>query len=215
MTINELRPYFWSKDSILRMFSQRQLKGVVKSERYVCVDHGAPLLLVAHIDTVHTPRLDTVTKGAGFDDRLGVYAAHQLCLRYPTWFDLLLTDYEEQIASTAKFFEPTHQYHVVIGLDREREDYVDYGLASDELREVLRVVGFTRGIGTWSDIGSMDHVDCNKINVGLGAYNGHSTHSGFDLGEYHRQIARVVAFARDYREHVWPTAEYDDLGVEH
>lgn len=212
MNINELRPYFGSKERILRMFSQRQLKGVTKSERYMYVDHGAPILLVAHIDTVQTPRLDKATRGAGYDDRLGVYAAHQLCRQYPKWFDLLLSDYEEKIASTAEFFEPTHTYNVVIGLDREGEDYVDYGLASVKLRETLKNVGFTRGIGSWSDICVMGHVGCNKINVGLGTFKSHSVKSGFDLDVYHRQISRVVAFAKDYRGHVWPEAEGNEYG---
>ncbi len=204
---SDLLPYFGKKQNIFNMFPTSCHKGRCKRERHVYVDNGAPLLLVAHIDTIQTPRLDKVNRGAGFDDRLGVYTAHRLCNERPDLFDLLLADYEECGASTAQYFGPTHDYNLIIELDREGEDYVDYDLASEELTAVLESYGFKQGIGSFSDICFMDHVVANKINVGLGTYSGHSTKSGFDLCQYNRQMERLMEFVETWFDRSWPEPE--------
>ncbi len=208
-----LSPYFKRKSDILAMIPIHQVHNQIKRERYVYVDNGAPLLLVAHIDTVQPPRLDSANRGAGFDDRLGVYLGHTLATERPDLFDLLLTDYEECGRSTAEFFEPTHAYRLVVGLDREGEDYVDYGLASDELRDALARAGFIRGVGSYSDVCSMGHVRCNKFNVGLGIAGSHSAHSTFDQGVFERQTRRLMAFVDRHRDTTWPeVVEVDEWG---
>jgi hypothetical protein len=217
MRKQDLLPYFRSKDAILAMFPKQQHRGRQKRERHIYADNGAPILLVAHIDTVQAPRLDRVNRGAGFDDRLGVYLGHQLVWAYPHLFDLLLTDYEEQCASTAEYFTPSHDYNLIVGLDREGEDYVDYGLASQELRDALEQGGFTQEVGTFSDICFMDHIRANKINVGLGTQKGHSSHSSFDMGIFYRQVRRLIAFCELHRDTQWPKAvwppEKYDIGL--
>lgn len=210
MRKQDLMPYFGSKKAILGMFPAHQHRGGKRRERHVYVDHGAPLLLVAHIDTVQTPRLDRVNRGAGFDDRLGVYLGHKLVQERPDLFDLLLTDYEESGGSTAAYFTPSHDYHLVVELDREGEDYVDYGLSSYELRQALDDGGFEMGQGIFSDICVMDQVECNKINLGLGTYNGHSKNSGFDVNVFYRQVRRLLDFAELHRDAKWPEAVGDD-----
>ncbi len=210
-----LSPYFKRKSDILAMFPMHQVHNQIKRERYVYVDNGAPSLLVAHIDTVQTPRLDSANRGAGFDDRLGVYLGHTLATERPDLFDLLLTDYEECGRSTAEFFEPTHAYRLVVGLDREGDDYVDYGLASDELRDALARDGFIRGVGSYSDVCIMGHVRCNKFNVGLGIAGSHSAHSTFDQGVFERQTRRLMAFVERHRDTTWPDVvevEVDEWG---
>lgn len=212
MNKQDLAPYFGGKEAILKMFSNAQRRGGSKRERHVYVDNGAPFLLVAHIDTVQPPRLDRVNRGAGFDDRLGVYIGHKLVRERPYLFDLLLTDYEETASSTAVYFTPSHDYRLVVELDREGEDYVDYGLASDELRAALEAGGFTYGLGSFSDICFMDHVRCNKINIGLGTKHGHSAHSRFDMGVFYRQVRRLLDFAESHRDITWPEAQADIWG---
>ena len=209
MNKQDLAPYFGSKEAILTMFSEHQRRGKMKQERHVYVDNGAPFLLVAHIDTVQTPRLDRVNRGAGFDDRLGVYLGHKLVRERSHLFDLLLTDYEEKASSTALYFTPSHDYKLVIELDREGEDYVDYGLASDKLHAALKECGFTFGEGSFSDICFMDHVKCNKINIGLGTKHGHSKHSRFDMGVFYRQVKRLLDFTTLHTDSTWPKAEDD------
>lgn len=207
MNKSNLEPYFRGKRDILKMFPHTQHRGRKKKERHVYVDNKAPILLVAHIDTVQTPRLDRVNRGAGFDDRLGVYLGHKLARSHPHLFDLLLTDYEETGGSTARYFAPSHDYKLIAELDREGEDYVDYDLASNELRKVLKDCGLKHAEGLWSDICYMDHVKCNKFNLGLGTHHGHSKDSGFDMGVFDRQVKKFLDFAEMYRDTSWPDPE--------
>jgi len=195
------------------MFSPGQVVGMGK-RKHVYVDNGSPILLVAHVDTVQTPRLnqDQCT-GAGFDDRLGVCLAHKLVKEYPAIFDLLLTDFEESGGSTAAFFNPTHEYNLVVELDREGGDYVDYGLASDELHDLLASYGFTKGRGSYTDICSMPQVECCKINVGIGTFNSHGKKSGYDKAVADLQIARLLSFIRDHHDTRFIGAhDLDDTG---
>lgn len=212
MRKQDLSPYFGGKREILRMFPAHQHRGKRRKERHIYVDNRAPVLLVAHIDTVQTPRLDRVNRGAGFDDRLGVYLGHKLVRSRPDLFDLLLTDYEETGGSTAAYFTPSHDYKLVVELDREGEDYVDYGLASSELRWALEDCGFTHQQGLFSDICMMDHVKCNKFNLGLGTHHSHSKDSGFDMGVFERQVKRLLDFVEMYKDITWPEADGKDRG---
>jgi len=209
MDKDKMLPYFGKKQDILNMFLPEQICGSCKKERHIYVDNGAPFLLVAHIDTVQAPRLDKYNRGAGFDDRLGVYMGHKLCQERPELFDLLLTDYEEQGASTAEFFWPSHDYKLIIGLDREGDDYVDYGYASDELHNALSSYRFMQGFGSFSDICFMDHIEVNKINIGMGTYSGHSSKSGFHRPILELQIERLLSFCEDHRDTDWPIVVQD------
>lgn len=191
-----LSEYFKSKKAILDMFpgQVRMDPRIGKRSRHVYVDNGAPYLLVAHIDTVQTPRLDSEVTGAGFDDRLGVAVAHRLVTEWPTWFDLLLTDYEESGGSTAKYFQPSHTYRLVVELDREGEDFVDYGLCDEGTLEDMEEWGFRWGWGTYTDICSMPYVECDKVNVGIGVYGSHSKKSGYRPDELERQLQRLLGY---------------------
>jgi hypothetical protein len=178
--------------------------GGAKYRRHIYVDNGAPVLLVAHIDTVHTPRYVSPADGAGFDDRLGVCAAHQLVQAHPQWYDLLLTDYEEALATTAQYFRPSHEYNWVVELDREGEDYVDYGLASEDFHDAMVQHGFRQGIGSYTDICDMDYICASKVNIGIGTYRGHSPHSGFDPDALRRQIRRLLSLTADCAQTAYP-----------
>ena len=203
----ELLPYFGGKQRIIDMFPPECLYGSKKRYRYVHVNNEAPILLVAHIDTVISPRLVKVNTGAGFDDRLGVYAAHKLLQAYPQWFDLLLADYEEEGKSTAGYFLPKHPYKLVIELDREGTGFVDYDLASDSLKKTLKAYGLEEHLGSFSDICFLWNVKCNMINVGLGIFNSHSPNSGFHIHDFQQQMKKLLFFLEDNHNVDWPEAE--------
>jgi hypothetical protein len=216
LTKSDLLPYFARKSSVWNMFPARTWRGRGKARRHIYVDNGAPILLVAHVDTVQEPRLDSVNRGAGFDDRLGVYLGHRLVRERPDLYDLLLTDFEESFASTGQYLAPSHDYNLVIELDRAGEDYVDYGLASDALHVALADAGFRQGVGSFSDVCLMSQLDCNKINLGLGTFDSHSRKSGFDMRAFYRQLARLETFVDRYGQTQWPavTSGYWDFDLE-
>jgi hypothetical protein len=206
----ELMPFFRSKQRIIDMFPPECCFGTKKRNRYVHVNNGAPVLLVAHMDTVISPRLDKVNTGAGFDDRLGVFAATKLCSLFPQYFDLLLTDYEENGSSTAGNFVPKHPYNLVVGLDREGTGFVDYGLASDSLQQTLNRYGLEEHLGSFSDICFLFNMNCNMFNIGLGIYSSHSPQSGFVIHDFKEQMKKLLFFVEDNHSVVWPVVEKDD-----
>lgn len=199
MDKNGIGKFFGKKSTLLKLFKY-DIVGFDET-RYVYVDNEAPVLLVAHIDTVQKPRLEKWNTGAGFDDRLGCFLGYQLVNKYPQWFDLLLTDYEETGNSTAEFFEPSHEYNFVVELDREGMNYVAYGLACDEMKLALEMCGLDLEYGTYSDILELDHLKCSKINLGIGCYNSHGLHSGFQESVTDSQIEKLLNFVELFHEH--------------
>lgn len=209
MNKTEISKFFGKKKTLLKQFEGHVVGGGI--QRYVYVDNNAPVLLVAHIDTIQTPKLTRGNTGAGFDDRLGCFLANQLAKEYPECFDLLLTDYEETGGSTARYFKPSHEYNFVVELDREGSDYVDYGLASDEMTAALEMEGFVKGQGSYSDILELDHLQCSKINLGIGTYNGHGVNSGFNEPVADLQINLLLAFVDHFHNvHFEANGDYQE-----
>jgi len=184
-------------------------------KKHFYIDNKAPILLVAHIDTVQAPTVDMDTyTGAGFDDRLGVYIGAVLALNFPDMFDLLLTDYEECGRSTASFFVPSHDYNFIVGLDREGLDYVDYGLASDRFNKLFEdFTEIKHSWGSFSDICSLDHIECSKINLGIGVHRSHSADSYFSPEEANIQIDKLLCFCNEFKDTHFEPGEGEKWGA--
>jgi hypothetical protein len=199
---DELRPYFCAKRQLVTTLSEAGLLVGTKKTKYAFRDNNAPILLVAHIDTVQTPALnDDGLTGAGFDDRLGVYLADKLSMIYPKTFDMLLCDYEETGQSTAQFFKPTHDYNFIIELDRAGSGYVDYGLASASFRATFEeYTGLKHSYGSFSDICMLDQCNCSKFNLGIGYELAHSKDSWFDPLTCILQIEAMLHFVCAYKD---------------
>ena len=90
MNFKNLNSYFLTKKRLMRLLKKYEVKKLPKKKRHWVKDNNAPILLVAHIDTVQKPHLnpDGFT-GAGFDDRLGVY----LAMSFPEVFQKCLICY--------------------------------------------------------------------------------------------------------------------------
>lgn len=196
MNYKHIRRFFGDKESIYARYPKRSIRGQ-GDRKHVYVDNGREILLVAHIDTVRKPRLDTFCTGAGFDDRLGIFLCDYLMHQRP-WFDLLLCDFEETGHSTAQYFNPSHKYNFVLELDREGDDFVDYDLASDDMLYDLEKFGFKHSMGSFSDICYLDHLDCSKINMGVGYFEAHALDSGFNPTQTQSQIKKLLRFLDAY-----------------
>ena len=193
---NGLAEFFVPKKALFNRFRSHVVGN--KKTRCVYFDNNNPVLLVAHIDTVQTPALNADgVSGAGFDDRLGCFLSLKLMNMYPDYFDVLWCDYEESGRSTATHFKPPHDYNFVIELDREGDDFVDYGLSTNEFQSLFtEVTHIKQSYGSFSDICSLDSVKAAKINLGVGTYLSHSRNSGFNPYECVSQISRMIEFVR-------------------
>jgi hypothetical protein len=133
---------------------------------------------VAHLDTVfdhnelthdwywYADPAHNLIHSPTLDDRLGVYT---LCvLSQYAKFDLLLTENEESMYSSAQFFTPPRQYNWIFEPDRAGRDVVMYQYDSKAMRKRLKRVGFDVGSGTYSDICELEHLHCKAFNFGIG-----------------------------------------------
>jgi len=204
LDFTNLHELFVSKKSLLKRYRHKVIGN--KKTRHLYWDNNAPILLVSHIDTVQEPKLVGQYAGAGFDDRLGCFVGRELVRRFPQYFDMLWCDYEEIGRSTASFFEPSHKYNFIIELDREGDDYVDYGLADDDFAMQFGLMtGISHSWGSFSDIGCMDHISCSKINLGIGTERSHSAMSWFTPSVCQSQIKALLHFVELYHDQHWPS----------
>jgi len=169
-------------------------------------DNQADILAVGHIDTVtdfasktsedRTQAMNLARYkqcGPQLDDRLGVWALLSVLPDYMN-FDLLLTDDEEHGRSTAAEFETKKEYNWLFELDRRGEDVVLYQYGSKKWNKALDTAGFKRAHGSFSDIGYLDHLGVQAVNVGIGYHNEHTMKCDWDMDETRRQLNRLLEF---------------------
>jgi hypothetical protein len=176
-------------------------------KRHVFVDRKAPVLYVAHIDTVHDllkPKDIRIQKDSlhatGLDDRLGCYLAFRLNL-LGLRGDVLITDHEEINLSTAKYFKTEKEYNWVVEFDRKGDDVVTYGIDSKEFLKNLKKIGFSIGKGTKSDLSElyMHNKPC-MFNIGVGYHDPHSFRSYVDFSQMASNVKKFAAFYTRHKD---------------
>jgi hypothetical protein len=68
------------------------------------------------------------------------------------------------------------------------------------MQTALEENGFVKGFGSYSDIFELDHLDCSKINLGIGIYNSHAKDSGFHEKVTDLQIALLLNFVEKFSD---------------
>lgn len=193
-------------EEIFRHFNKHIVNEKFFDKRYVFVDMKAPILYVAHIDTVqkllpaNEIRINESNVFAtGLDDRLGCYLAFRLNL-LGLKGDILICDHEEINMTTAKHFTTDKAYHWVCEFDREGEDAVTYRKSSSLFENSLKSVGISMGVGTYSDISEL--VLSNRpcmFNLGIGYHRAHSSQSYLDIKEMVRNVGRFSKFYEKFK----------------
>ena len=156
-------------------------------------DNNADVLLVAHLDTVCSPKLLKTTKkriwGQGLDDRLGCYIAYKL--QYKHGLDLLLTDHEEAGQTTAQYHKCA-EYNWIAEFDRAGSDAVTYDQDCPAFRKALEDF-WVLGWGSFSDICELETTAC-CVNIGIGYQHAHSKDSYADKEVMRQAIAKFQEF---------------------
>lgn len=182
---------------------------------YLFQDNQSDILAVAHLDTYgldygkpnrHFVKIKDRIYSASLDDRLGVYTI--LSELSDLSFDILLTTNEEIGRSTAVLFNTAKQYNWIFQFDRAGVDVVMYQYEDFHTVELLEEFGYVIGIGTYSDIADLEHLDCKAFNFGTAYYCQHSPYAYMNVTEYKRSISRFRKFYNanktEYLEH-YPT----------
>ena len=202
---------------------------------YLLVKGEAPILLVAHLDTVHTERVKTICRsadgnilmspqGIGGDDRCGVYSlvqAYERSVKKP-W--LLFTCDEETGASGARAFVESHKERkmpqeldslkCMVELDRKgSHDAVYYGCANDKFEVYIARKGFKTDLGTFSDISLLaPALGVAAVNLSAGYYNAHTRHEYINRSQLEAVITKVVEIIEEAAEEDFPRYDYVGRG---
>lgn len=169
----------------------------------VFIDRGASVLGVAHTDYVmfQQPRQEGhKIYCPQLDDRLGVYVMMELLPRMGVNVDVLLTDSEESGNSTGQFFHPPKQYNWIFSFDRMGTDVVMYQYETKELEDCLEDFGFEVGVGSFSDISFMEHLEVQGMNFGVGYYHQHTSKCFADTTELASNLRKFRRFYRKYHD---------------
>ena len=199
------------------MKSQPQLKKALISELtrmgyrtttkkgFIYAAGNLPVLLVAHLDTVHRKRVKTICyspdgkiimspQGIGGDDRAGVYMIMNIIKDYPC--HVLFCEDEEQGGIGAGAFiksKITPEVNYIVELDRRgNNDAVFYDCDNPDFTEFVTGFGFAEDFGSFSDISIIaPELGIAAVNISAGYYNEHSPHEYVDMEEIENNIKRV------------------------
>ena len=213
-----LRPI--QKQLFKRLCKKFKGKTLISKGNFILVHGQAPVMLVAHLDTVHEAPVRDIClsvdknilmspQGIGGDDRCGVFALvkiHQLSKIKP-W--LLFTCEEEVGGLGAKKFCFAHQQHqlpndldnlkFLIELDRKgKNDAVFYNCDNPDFEKYIAGKGFKTAQGSFSDISVIaPELRVAAVNLSSGYYNAHTLHEYINRAELDDTICKVVDIISD------------------
>lgn len=195
---------------------------ISEESKFILVPGEAPVLLVAHLDTVHRQQVETICwsskiwmspQGIGGDDRCGVFALvsiHEKAKKKP-W--LLFTcgeeiggvganSFIEALYKDNELMETMRSMKLIIELDRKgKDEAVYYSCYCPELEDYITSKGFYTDIGSYSDIVDIAPVlGVAAVNLSCGYYNAHTEHEYIVLPELEHTIKVVTEIVNESDE---------------
>lgn len=163
---------------------------IVLCQDYIYAKGNIPILLQAHIDTVHHTCygvFETTNKnvlwapsGIGGDDRCGVFAILAI-LKFTTRRpSILFTNFEESGGKGAnsflRYMPSLPGINFILAFDRQGEDEaVFYDCGNKEFQKMIESFGFIKKTGTFSDISILAPAwNIAAVNLGVGYYEQHT-----------------------------------------
>ena len=168
-----------------------------------------PVLLVAHLDTVHDLLPDLIVydsekdmmwspNGIGGDDRCGVYMILEIVKKYNC--SVLFCEEEERGGIGANKFietdlakELVSQFNYAIELDRRgHKDAVFYDCDNSDFEDFITKRFYDTAYGSFSDICVVaPFLKCAAVNLSCGYYNAHTNDEYVKLKEMDKSIEEV------------------------
>ena len=213
-------------ETILRL-PQMELKKTLKAELksrgypitdkpgYLYAEGTIPVLLVAHMDTVHRQPVEQICysadgavamspQGIGGDDRCGVWMILQI-LRTTNCHVLLCEDEEVGCIGAKKFTSGSlrPQVNYIVELDRRgSNDAVFYRCDNPEFEDFVTSFGFETAGGSCSDISYIaPYLETAAVNISCGYYCEHQRHEYIHLEEIELNADRVAQMVTQQTEH--------------
>ena len=212
----------------------KRFKGqtLISRGNFVLVKGVAPVMLVAHLDTVHEQPVREIcaadngnilssSQGIGGDDRCGCYALVKVHKQSAVKPWLLFTCEEEIGGIGAQAFCDCHARGLlpaeldalkfIVEIDRRgSNDAVFYDCYNPEYEEYVTSKGFKTAFGSFSDISVIAPVlNVAAVNLSAGYYNAHRLNEYIVRSELERTIQKVVEIVTDSTRANFPRYEYD------
>ena len=182
---------------------------VVNGDGYVFAQGSFPVLLVAHMDTVHQIKpylimynetLGAISSptGIGGDDRCGIYMVLEVVKRFNC--SVLFCEDEEVGGVGAKKFAKSDvidglSFNYIIEFDRKgANDAVFYDCDNPEFTEFITKEFYKESAGSFSDISIIaPELGCAAVNLSCGYYNAHTNQEYVVLAEMDASIEAACA----------------------
>jgi hypothetical protein len=218
------------KDYLARKLNETHDQIFVE-DGFVYAQGEFPVLLVAHLDTVHktlpkTFKYDVILdalsspEGIGGDDRCGVYMILQVLKHYNC--SVLFCEDEEIGGIGAQKFVETKladelEFNYIIEFDRKgSKDAVFYNCDNPEFEKFITDGYYETNYGSFSDISTIaPALGCAAVNLSCGYYNAHTQSEFVILSEMENSIQEACAILNkttenDKFEYVEGYDIYDD-----
>ncbi len=193
---------------------------VCGKDSYILVPGESPIMLVAHMDTIHKESVRQICRsdngtilmspqGIGGDDRCGVYALLKIYHESDIKPWLLFTCDEEIGGIGAKVFcrdyyagllpEGLIGLKLLIEIDRQgKNDAVYYDCENAEFKKYIGSKGFKTKWGSFSDISVIaPTIGTAAVNLSSGYYNAHTLHEYINTDHLNYTINIVKEIVRE------------------
>ncbi|MBQ8042882.1 MAG: M28 family peptidase [Clostridia bacterium] len=190
---------------------------------FIYAEGDIPVMLVAHMDTVHKTPVETIyhdqeqdviwsPQGIGGDDRCGVYAILKIIATHKPYI-LFTEDEEIGCVGAEKFVTMVQQPSIdkikyIIELDRRgKKDCVFYQCGNKEFQDYVEGFGFKKAYGSYSDICTIsDEWEIASVNLSVGYYHEHTLQEVVKFKQLEKTIEKVITMLDDANN-----AEYYDF----
>ena len=186
---------------------KRKYEKVISDEGFLYAEGTLPVILVAHLDTVHhevpsiicysqDSRYVMSPQGIGGDDKCGVIAILSILQETDLRPHIIFTEDEEIGGIGAnKFCKKIAKVNAnyIIEIDRKGDnDCVFYDCDNEDFTKFVEGFGFETDYGSFSDISTIaPHLGIAAVNLSSGYYNPHTNHEYVDLIALRNVIERV------------------------
>lgn len=220
--------------AILRKYGKQ---AIACKGKFILVPGAAPVMLLAHMDTVHKERVRVIIRdkdrlespqGIGGDDRCGIYGITKVWDKSPVnakpW---LLYTCDEEIGCigaykfatmfengsfTEELTEKLSSIKFLVELDRKgSKDAVYYDCYNDAFEDYITSKGFKTEWGSCSDISYVaPALDCAAVNLSSGYYNAHTTSEYIVPSQLEAVIRKVIDIVAESVNAEIPRYEFID-----
>lgn len=190
----------------MRKMLEEKYDEVIYADGFVFAKGTVPILLVAHMDTVHKelPRIIELNngkisspQGIGGDDRCGIYMISKIIEKHHC-FVLFTEDEEIGGVGADKFVHHSClnglEFNYAIELDRRgKNDAVFYECDNPEFEDFITEDGdWKTDFGSYSDICDVaPALGCAAVNLSCGYYNAHTKNEYVVFSEMEANIKKV------------------------